>query len=58
MTWWLAMDRLDPRPPAPVRGYDSNELFRQDLWVRRIADSRQKFATMREDQANGAHTLP
>ena len=64
MTWWLAMDKRDPRLPAPIRGYDSGELFRQDLWLRRIADSRQKLATMersrcagaREDQANEAHT--
>ena len=64
MTWWLAMDKHDPRLSAPIRGYDSDELFRQDLWLRRIADNRQKLATMersmcagvREDQANGAHT--
>ena len=31
---------------AAVRGYDSDELFREDLWLRRIADSRQKLATM------------
>ena len=46
MTWWLAMDKCDPRLAAPIRGYDSDELFRQDLWLRRIADSRQKLATM------------
>jgi hypothetical protein len=58
------MDKRDPRLAVPIRGYDSDELFRQDLWLRRIADSRQKLATMelsmcagaREDQANGAHT--
>ncbi len=49
------MDKRDPRLSAPIRGYDSDELFRKDLWLRRIADSRQKLATMREDQANGAH---
>ena len=31
---------------AAVRGYDSGELFREDLWLRRIADSRQKLATI------------
>jgi len=53
------MDKRDPRLPGPIGGYDSDELFRQDLWLRRIADSRQKLATMelsmcavaREDQA-------
>ena len=50
------MDKRDPRLSAPIRGYDSGELFRQDLWLRRIADSRRKLVTMREDQANGAHT--
>ena len=46
MTWWLAMDKCDSRLPAPIRGYDSDELFRQDLWLRRIADSRQKLTTV------------
>jgi hypothetical protein len=50
------MDKRDPRLPASIRGYDSDELFRKDLWLRRIADSRRKLATMREDQANGART--
>jgi hypothetical protein len=31
---------------AAVRGYDSDELFREDLWLRRIASSRQKLATI------------
>src|SRR5918994_7912232 len=31
---------------AAIRGYDSDELFREDLWLRRIADSRLKLATM------------
>jgi hypothetical protein len=31
---------------ATVRGYDSDELFREDLWLRRIAASRRKLATM------------
>jgi hypothetical protein len=54
------MDKCDPRLAAPIRGYDSDELFRQDLWLRRIADSRQKLARVElsmcavacEDQAN------
>ncbi len=50
------MDERDPRLSASIRGYDSDELFRKDLWLRRIADSRRKLATMREDQANGAQT--
>ena len=47
MTWWLAMDKRDPRLSASIRGYDGDELFRKDLWLRRIADSRRKLATMR-----------
>ena len=50
------MDKRDRRLPASIRGYDSDELFRKDLWLRRIADSRRKLATMREDEANGART--
>jgi hypothetical protein len=56
MTWWPAMDKRDPRLSASIRGYDSDELFRKDLWLRRIADSRRKHATIREDLAIGAHT--
>ena len=29
-----------------VRGYDSGELFREDLWIRRIEQSRRQIATL------------
>ena len=29
-----------------VRGYDSPELFREDLWIRRIEQSRREHATL------------
>src|SRR5437667_4721768 len=29
-----------------VRGYDSGELFREDLWIRRIEESRRQIATL------------
>jgi hypothetical protein len=30
----------------PIRGYDSPELFREDLWIRRIEQSRREHATL------------
>jgi len=29
-----------------VRGYDSDELFREDLWLRRLAEARRQMATL------------
>jgi hypothetical protein len=57
MIWLPAMDDRDPRLSASIHGYDSDELFRKDLWLRRIVDSRRNLATMRDDKANGAQTF-
>jgi hypothetical protein len=41
-----------PKPSQPVtekpliRGYDTPELFREDLWIRRIEQSRQEHAAL------------
>ena len=42
----FSISRRNPSlvPAAVVRGYDSEELFREDLWLRRIAESRQRLA--------------
>jgi hypothetical protein len=51
----------DPEPnpltPERPRGYDSPELFREDLWIRRIEHSRTEHAalaaSMPQEKANG-----
>ena len=48
------MDKHGPHLSASIRGYDSDELFRQDLWLRRIADNRQKLATMERSMCSEA----
>jgi hypothetical protein len=50
------MDKCNPRFSASIRGYDSDQTLRKDLWLRRIADSRRKLATMREHEVDGPHT--
>jgi hypothetical protein len=32
--------------PTTIRGYDTPELFREDLWIRRIEHSRKAHATL------------
>ena len=32
--------------PPTIRGYDTPELFREDLWIRRIEHSRKEHATL------------
>lgn len=44
------LSHVDPNLPYPerfvTRGYDSPELFREDLWIRRIEQSRQEHAAV------------
>ena len=40
-----------------VRGYDSPELFREDLWIRRIEHSRKKHAALVASMAPGKANL-
>jgi hypothetical protein len=48
---------LDKSAPEGPRGYDSPELFREDLWIRRIEQSRREHAKMAKSllqlKANG-----
>jgi hypothetical protein len=57
MIWCPAMVECDPHQSESIRGYDSDELLRRDLWFRQIAGRRRRFIVMREDQANGDHTV-
>jgi hypothetical protein len=42
----LAVPRPDQLTPQNRRGYDSPELFREDLWIRRIELSRKEHAVL------------
>jgi len=53
----LSDPEANPLIPARPRGYDSPELFREDLWIRRIEHSRREHAalaaSMPQARANG-----
>lgn len=61
-----ALFGLCPKPPEalpdtnPVRGYDNPELFRKDLWLRRMDRARREHAVLAGPmrQAQGHGTTP
>ena len=42
----ISESKASASPVFTVRGYDSDELFREDLWLRRIAESRQRIMAL------------
>jgi hypothetical protein len=45
-------------PTFTIRGYDSDELFREDLWLRRIAHSRSQIAEIQTSMSGSKTIVP